>query len=264
MRSLAKKFSLLPTAAVQSALKSAVESFLHRVKQGSWNMLQRVPWQYGWCWGWICQRLVLVQRSQEIQPQMSPWKSCAGYQVGRDSLLRWECGTFVISRCWAVVPHQSWLLGAGLGREFAFLSSSNNMFCVYWSRMDSNVNNYCNKAKKVNNTFCSQKLQLKWRVEICRGKAFFKKAKRHQRLLGAVLLPQECWSPLSIAFLGCCFSSWRSPFLRRMQGVIWTVFPFNSPTAGNLESFSVCQTSGESLWSALHNRASVHASHGGR
>lgn len=105
MRCLAKILSLIPTTAVQSALQSAVVPSLHRVRQGSQSVLQRVPQQHCLCQGWSASFWLLVWRSQEMQPQLSPWRSCAGPQAGRDSLLRWAWGCFVTSRSWAADPH---------------------------------------------------------------------------------------------------------------------------------------------------------------
>lgn len=88
MRFLAKILSLILTTAVQRALKSAVVPSLHSVRQGSQSVLQGVPQQHSSCQGWVCQ--ILAPRVEESgdQPQVSPQRSCAGPQVGRDSLLR--------------------------------------------------------------------------------------------------------------------------------------------------------------------------------
>lgn len=86
MRYLAKILSLIPTTAVQSALKSAVVLALHSVRQGSQSVLQTVPQQHSLCQGWVCQLLApRVEESGDPAPAVSR-RSCAGPQVGRDSV----------------------------------------------------------------------------------------------------------------------------------------------------------------------------------
>lgn len=130
MRCLAKILSLIATTAVQSALKSAVVPSLHSVRQGSQIVLQRVPWQHSLCQGWGCHLWLLVwkEESGDPSPAVSMEKLC-WCPAGE--------GQSAQVSVW-LLPHQQvlgssptpQLLRAGLGREFAFLSSSN---IVVWA-----------------------------------------------------------------------------------------------------------------------------------
>lgn len=77
MRCLAKVLPLIPTAAVQSALKSALVPSLRSVRPGSQSVLQGVPWQHSSCQGWVCQLLAPhVEESGDPAPAVSMERLC--------------------------------------------------------------------------------------------------------------------------------------------------------------------------------------------
>lgn len=126
MRCLAKILSLIPTTAVQSVLKSALVPSLHSVRQGSQSVAesalaaQLVPGLGLPAFGSSCggvrrsapavsmERLCWSPGWEGQSAQVSMWLLCHQQVLGSSPTLQ--------------------LLRAGLGRGFAFLSSSNSMF----------------------------------------------------------------------------------------------------------------------------------------